>query len=173
MATRRGSISAAELLAKLNADPEWVRRTADRQAEVAAAEAQLRAEEQPLVDDLRRAGVAVSSAWDLVNSTSSYPAAVPVLLDHLHRSYHPKNREGIARALTVKEARGIAGGQVLAALRKETDSEVRWTLANALTIVATEAHADEIAALLGSRQYEDVRERLDRALKAARTRRAR
>ncbi len=65
----------------------------------AEREAVLTAAERPLVDDLRRAGVQVSSAWDLVESRRIDERAVPVLLQHLSRPYPEVIREGIAHAL--------------------------------------------------------------------------
>lgn len=105
--------------------------------------------------------------WDLVNTNARYPAAIPILLDHLRRSYHQRIREGVIRALTVKEAKGVAGGDILDELRQETDSENRWALANALTVVAEHKDAASIQALLDNPEYADVSERLGEALKAA------
>jgi hypothetical protein len=165
MAKKKKMIGAADLMAELMADPEWVRKHEEREAKRQAFEAQLKAEGQPIVADLRTIGLAVSSVWDLVNSSACYPAALPILLKHLRRPYHPRSREGIARALTVQEAEGIAGGPILDALRTEEMHEVRWALANALTIVADPSNADAIARLIDDPRYEDVRERLRQALK--------
>ena len=57
---------------------------------------------------LRFAGLRVSSVFDLVNARSKYPAAVPVLLRLLPKLKNHIVREGAVRALTVKEARGVA-----------------------------------------------------------------
>jgi hypothetical protein len=81
-------------------------------------------------------GLNVSSISDLVNMSAAYPQAVPVLLRHLAMARHPVLRDSLARALTVREARGIAGGPILRELKRESDSEARWAMANALTIVA-------------------------------------
>src|SRR5581483_3974753 len=59
--------------------------------------------EQPIVADLNRAGVSVSSVWDLVNTSDPYPAALPVLLSHLERGGYPDRvMESLGRALAVK-----------------------------------------------------------------------
>jgi len=68
-----------------------------------AFEEESRHDEEPLVKALREVGVSVNSVWDLVNTTEPYPAALPVLLEHLSRSYHPVTLEGIARALAVRD----------------------------------------------------------------------
>lgn len=56
-----------------------------------------------------QSGIEVDSVWDLVNTNVPYPEAIPVLLEWLPQVRHPRVKEGIVRALTVKEARGIAG----------------------------------------------------------------
>jgi hypothetical protein len=95
---------------------------------------------------------------------------------HLQQVRHPRLREGIARALTVPEARGAAARVILSELQKPDDnppgmqwaigcpSEVRWALANALTVVADKSMTDTIEVLIANDQYADVRERLEKAL---------
>jgi hypothetical protein len=101
-----GKVTAADLLAKLKADPEYVaarhREEQDRQKR---AEEWRRAE-APLVEELKAVGVAVESVWDLVNTPGTYPPeAIRTLLDHLPRQYPAAVREGIARALAMPAAR--------------------------------------------------------------------
>jgi len=160
--------TAAELMAELQNDPAWVQQNADREAKRAAAELRFRAEEEPMIADLAKVGSEVGSVWDLVNTNMSYPAAIPILLDHLRRPYHERIRNGIIRALTVKEAKGVASDDILDELQRETDEENRWALANALTVVADRADRQAIQALLDDPAYMDVSERLAEALKQAR-----
>jgi hypothetical protein len=161
------SMSAAELMAQLQRDPEFVRKNGERETQQRAVEAQLRAEEQPLLAELANAGVHVASVWDLVNSRSSYAAAIPVLTRHLRLPYHPKIREGLARALTVREARGVAGRAILDELKRpdESSHELRWVLANALAEAGDVEMADEIETLVGDARHKDVCEILKLALK--------
>lgn len=100
-------MTAAELMAQLEADPEWVARRAKRDEEFAIAEAELQRAEEPLVRDLRSAGCSVGTVWDLVNTPGSYSnlKVVPILFAHLEREYPPEIRDGIARALAVPAAR--------------------------------------------------------------------
>lgn len=122
-----------------------------------------------LLADLRRVGYRLESVWDFVNTAESYPEAIPVLLDHLRRPYSDIHREGIARALTVSEARGIAGPVMLTLLHDPmiTGEQLRWALANALTIVADRADREEIKQLIAAEPAGDVQKRLVRALKTA------
>lgn len=99
----RSAISATELMAQLENDPEYQRRF-----QAAEAERQMRARflsraEQPIVADLERAGIRVESVWDLVNTSYPYPEALPVLMEHLERGgYLERVMESIGSALAVK-----------------------------------------------------------------------
>ena len=137
------SMSAGELMSRLQSDPEWVRKNAEREANRITIAKQrreeVREEETPLLADLVAVGINVESIWDLVNTKSAYPAAIPILSEYLQRVKHPRLREGIARALTVREARGAGGHVVLTELQRSTEQSphaVRWALANALTVIA-------------------------------------
>jgi hypothetical protein len=79
--------------------------------------AELMRAEAPLVKELRAAGYTVNSVWDLVNIETPYPMALPILLNHLQRSYPDPVREGIARALAVPDSR--FGWAVLTRLYQE------------------------------------------------------
>jgi len=169
MAKYTKPMRADEFMAMLEADPDWVRRRDERLARHAAEVARLRTETEPehapLRRDLAAVGLPVSSISDLVNMSAPYPQAVPVLLRHLATSRHPVMRDSLARALTVREAEGVAGGPILRELKKESHHDTRWALANALTIVSAPEDAAEITALLNDPNYADVHERLGRALK--------
>ncbi|MBI3837754.1 MAG: hypothetical protein HY288_07450 [Planctomycetia bacterium] len=165
-------MTAAEAMAILKSDPDWVRQNEEREtrhkADVPRLQAELEPEQSPLIADLAAAGVRVSSVWDLVNTRMSYPAAIPVLTKYLGLARHPVLRQGIARALTVPEARGIAGPKLLEELLATKDppgSEARWAMANALAVVADKGIIDEIRSLVADARYDDVHERLITALK--------
>lgn len=169
MAKYTKPMRADEFMAMLEADPDWVRRRDERlarhAAEVSKLWAEMEPEHGPLRRDLSAVGLPVSSISELVNMSAPYPQAVPVLLRHLATARHPVQRDSLARALTVREAEGVAGGPILRELKRESDSETRWALANALTIVSAPEDAGEITALLNDPSYADVHERLGRALK--------
>jgi hypothetical protein len=96
---RRGPITAAESTARLEKDPEYQAMMKAKEAQWAALKARLDKEEEPLVNELRKVGVIVNSVYDLVNSRESHPAAIPVLLKHLHIKYDHRIKHGIIRAL--------------------------------------------------------------------------
>jgi hypothetical protein len=165
------SISASELMSRLQSDPDWVRENAEREARHKAAVEQrreeMRPEQTPLLADLAAVGIKVDSVWELVNVKWPYPTAIPVLAAHLQRVRHPVLREGIGRALTVQEARGVAARVILSELQRplsESPHSVRWVLANALTLAGDDSIVDEIKALVADDRYADVRERLTTAV---------
>jgi hypothetical protein len=164
---KRKLTTAAELLAALQSDSEWVRQNDEREAHFRGVEQQLASEEKPILDDLAEVGCEVNSVWDLVNSGENYSAVIPVLSKHLQGSYNPRILEGIIRALTVPDARGVAARQILDELERrgdESPSELRWALANALAVVADKSMVDEIKGMAADPRYEDVHERLKLAL---------
>ncbi|MFO0631445.1 MAG: hypothetical protein U0168_01205 [Nannocystaceae bacterium] len=109
-------------------------------------EAEYRRAEAPLVDELRAAGFQVESAWDLVNTPGSYPKAVPILLAHLPRPYPAAVREGIARALAVREA--SCGWELLTRLyRDEHEVRAKDGLAVAIAAAANDELIGDVIAL--------------------------
>ena len=203
MKSKRKPCTAAELMARLQADPDWVRRDAERRAKHAALVAQtqreIEPEHAPLIAELAAAGVKVrmnakaqltlppdqrpgdaplhvQSIDDLVNTRDSYPEAIPILVRHMHTVQHPIMVDTIARALTVKEARGTgAVGIILYRLKHTKPSpteagdeyQARWALANALTVLADGTVLEEIQRLLQDEHYQDVWDRLRIAVKRA------
>ncbi|MDH1265780.1 hypothetical protein [Pseudomonas sp. GD03944] len=104
----------------------------------------LAADEQALVAAANALGYAIESVWDFVNNTprpgldspftGPYERAYPMLIEHLRQPHHPRIREGIIRALTVKDGGEAVWSALYQAFTEETDNLQRWTLANALSI---------------------------------------
>lgn len=63
----------------------------------------MRVEEEPILAELRGVGWNVESVWALVNPSTRYAEAIPIVLKHLSLSYSDRTRDGIARALAVPE----------------------------------------------------------------------
>ena len=164
----RKPMTAAEAMAQLQSDPEWVRQHEEREAKWKAKGERLRAEEAPLIVELAQAGYAVKSVWDLVNARWNYPDAIPVLVKHLGLAYDPRIHEGIIRALTVPEARGEPAHVLLHELvygEYASGADIRWVLANALTVAADATMTEELRGLVQDPRFEDVRQRLTVAFK--------
>jgi hypothetical protein len=134
--------TAQQLLDELKADPAWRARRAEQERALAERDIAAAMDESELVAELRAAGYDVDSVYDLVNNAphpvlprrfvGPYPAAYPVLVRHLELPHLPAIREGIIRALTVKDGGSMVEAALLAAFKRETHPPMRWVVANAL-----------------------------------------
>jgi len=157
-------ISASELMAHLNRDPEFVGRRMQRDEEFEALQKRFIKAERPLVKALNESGAPIKSVWDLVNMKRTYPVAIPVLIEHLTLPYPYPIREGIARALTTKES-GDAGYRALVdefrSLPESQDPaqhQFKWALGNAASVVANKNNFDEIVDLVRDKRHGATRD---------------
>ena len=165
----KGGMTAAELMALMEemrrTDPAYRAQEEAVEAERQARLQALREAEQPIVEDLRHAGLDVKSVWDLVNTSVPYPEALPVLLDHLQRGGYPDRvMESIGRASAVQPAsfawEVFRGLYLVATGRGEEEG-----LAVALAASATADHLDGLVALLHEESRSDTRIHFLRAIK--------
>lgn len=126
-----------------------------------------------------QAGMDVESISDLVNTSAPYPEAIPVLMQLLPQIDVINMKEAIVRALTVKEARGIAARPLIEEFKRidapRTTDEAKelglypllsykWTVGNAIGFVAMPDDLEEIFALLTDPQHGEARQQLIEAL---------
>jgi HEAT repeat protein len=148
-------VTAAELLARLNADPDFVARKKARDQEIERKAAEYALAEAPLVQELRAAGSHVSSVWDLVNAKTRYPQLLPILFAHLDRPYPKKVRERIARALAVPESRS-RWDELVNRYVSETDTTttgMKWALHIAIAAAADVTVLDTLIRLACDRRH--------------------
>lgn len=155
---KKKPVSAADLVSKLNADPAFVAERQREEAERQGRATEWRLAEAPLVAELRTAGFGVDSVWDLVNTSVSYPAAIPILVNHLQHPYPARVREGIARALAVPEAR-LAWDVLTRLYREEVIKDAKDGLAVAIAGAADDSVIEEVIDLV-----RDVRHGASRTL---------
>jgi hypothetical protein len=147
---KKERITAAEHMALLQKNPEWVARNAATEARIKQREEEARKEQSQLLADLMDVGVRVESAWDFVNTADKYPAAIPVLLRHVSLPYSKRVKEGIIRALTVNYAGPEVLRELIRQFCEQTDdsaNSLKWVLGNAISEVATPADAETVIAL--------------------------
>lgn len=118
---------------------------------------------------LERVGIYVNSVYDLVNSRASYAPAIPVLLEMLQEVKSDRMIEGVARALTVKEARGIAARPLIDYFRNyiatnRSEEGAKWAVGNALSIVADDSVFDDLVEIARDKRHGGARDVLPRAL---------
>lgn len=153
-------------MAGLNKNPQFQQQEQRRNQARRQFEGELRDNEEPLLNELKSAGLSVGSVWDLVNTKKSYLEAIPILGRHLALPYDLRIREGIARALTVPEAKVVAKDilEELKGSKAKEEVEFRWALANALTVVANFSMMEEIKALTKDKSFENVHKILRKTL---------
>jgi HEAT repeat protein len=127
---------------------------------------ELHQEIRELSEELKDAGTKYTDPWDLVNTPESYPEAIDILIKHLPRQYHKRNKEGIVRALTVKEAKGKANDALIAEynrVSKENDS-LRWAIGNAIWFIVTKNDLKSIFKIVENKENGESRSRFIQAL---------
>jgi len=146
VAPRGTKVTGADMEARLAKDVDyqnWLKEKEEVGQLLSAAYAK---DAKPLLDDLEKNGINIESVWDLVNTKSSYPAAIPILIAHLPRPYDIKNKEGIVRALGVKEAKGIACRVILDEYKRSNNEKdsYRFTFGNAMSVIITPEYTEDV-----------------------------
>lgn len=139
-----------DLLNKLKVDSSYQEKLRIDEEKRNKEVALLREAEKPLVSAINSTGVTISSVYDLVNTAAPYPQVLPVLFEHLHKKYPDPIREGIARALAVKDARGY-WEQLKQMYISEPESGAKEGMAVALTAMADKKRLPEIVHLISNR----------------------
>lgn len=137
----------AELERRKREDPVFRVELERVEAERLARAEQRRLACQPVLDDLRSAGIEVSDLYMLYEQPESYPVAIPVLLDHLHRDYPERVLEDIGNALPRKP--DPSWWADFKRLYKSTRSDaVRDRLAAAMSGCAVRRHYADLLAFI-------------------------
>jgi hypothetical protein len=163
---KRGPVTAGELIARLESDPDYVARRDEYMRQWrAAVEENIRAA-APVEADLRKAGVHVSSVNDLIYCRlRDVPAAIPVLLRWLPKMENLDIKDCIIRALTDKAARPLAAPALIEEFRKNiSDLDVKWAIGNALSVVSDDLVFEDLVELLRDKRHGAAREGLALAL---------
>lgn len=126
-------------------------------------------EDRRVCDELSEIGIKVNSVYELVNSSTSYVEAIPVLLAMLTQVKSETIIEGIVRALTVKEARGLAAKPLIDFFEKYETSNphqelTKWAIGNTISFVVEKDDIDVIIALARDKKHGAARQMLPLAL---------
>ena len=142
--------TVAEFVAELARDPDYQARRRRIEADTAQRLKTLQAAQAPLVAALAQVDIKIDSVWDLVNTKAQYPAAVPILVEHLTRPYPDAVLEGIIRALAIPESKRY--WKTLMRLFEEhpgpESSQVKDALALALSAAADDTLIDDVIRLV-------------------------
>ncbi|MEN5193216.1 HEAT repeat domain-containing protein [Sphingobacterium faecium] len=147
-------ITASELQTELLYDEEYQKWLKDKNEIKKNLEEAYSEDARPLIDDLKKVGINIKSIWDLVNTKLSYKPAIPVLIEHLSKPYHLKNKEGIIRALAVKEAKGVACRAIIDEYNKgpkTLSTSYRWVFGNTMVVIITPEYVDDVIAIVSDK----------------------
>jgi hypothetical protein len=144
--------TAAELLAELSGDADYLQRKKRLDEEFLSRYQEEISAEEPLLKELRASGVQVRSVWDLVNEPNRYPQSFQILLTHLQKPYPDSIRDGIARALAVPGAR-FAWPTLVRLYREEgINTRTKQGIAVALSNIADDEVLDDLITMAGDSQ---------------------
>ena len=110
----------------------------------------------------RKTGRSLKSTWDLVNTGETYSDLIPALIEALELNLNDDGDtvESLARALTVKEARGQAAPILIKLFKSELSNARKWSVGNALSVVVTKEYLGEIIELWKNKAYGKSRQML-------------
>ncbi len=159
--------SAAELMAELNADPDYVARMRQRDRQQTENVEVYQRAAAPVLRELVAAGFNVQSLGELRQTGAEYPTAIPILLRWLPRVENAQVKEDLVRTLSVPWAAPEAMPALIAEFKRADGQErygLRWAIANGLAVAADDAVFDQLVALVTDRNYGKAREMLALAL---------
>lgn len=114
----------------------------------------LEKEDRRVAAELAAVGFKVNGVYDLVNSKRSYKDAIPVLVKLLPSLRETRIKEGVVRALAVKEAIGEDVARVMIREFKAiepsapaSEQALKWAVANTLSVAARDPMLEEVATL--------------------------
>lgn len=170
MNPKRKPQTAAEFMAELNADPVFQATQAKREKVHLEKVAKLKAASQPLNDALRAVCPLVTeSVDDLVNTRERYDEALPILFEHLTKSYPDEILNSIARALAVPQALPYRATFInLFRRRPPLSAEFRYALGLAIANTTGPDNLAETIELAKDRSLGDSRLALLFAIKRSR-----
>ena len=176
MTTRKhskGPISAGELMEQLRNDPAYQEQMRERALFAQQRAQAYSAAAEPLFAALRLAGCNVESLKELreigARSGQAYRAAVPTLIRWVGEASNQALKDDIVRTLTLPAAAPDAARPLIDEFKRTEDARetgLRWTIANALAVVADKSVFDDIVGLLLDKSYGKSREMLALALAA-------
>jgi len=97
--------------------------------------------------ELEKVGISINDIYDLVNTNKPYPTAVPVLLNLLETGIDDMGtKEGVVRALAVKEAIGKATPILIAEYNRVPKDKMllRWAIGNTIYTTITKDDVESI-----------------------------
>jgi len=156
-------VTAKSLIDKLERDSHYNQIMEEKEQQRQLIIEVNRQDSAPVVSDLIEAGFDVEWISDLYSKRYNYKDAIPILLRWLPKIDNLDVKESIVRALSVPWAKPIAASILIEEFHKmpnESNTGIKWAIANALSIVADDSVFAEIVELLQDTRHGASREML-------------
>lgn len=161
---RRKSITAGDLLDKLEKDPQYQARQKEQERQREQNVQEYHKVAAPVLRELVEAGFSISYIGELRHKRMNYKDAIPILMRWLPPIGDKHVKEDIVRTLTVKWAKPQAASLLIKEYKRATNHSLKWTIGNALETVADDSVFDEIVSLVQDKKHGSAREMLAMAL---------
>ncbi len=163
---KKTKVTASDLMASLRNNSDYLIQQDRNEAKRRELEKRIQAEQKELIRDMAEKGFVISSVWDLVNSGNTYEKGIPILVKHLAMPYSSKVKEGIVRALAVKEAKGKANMSLIHLYHNLPKSEysLRWAIGNTISVLVTKNDIESILTIVSNRDNGSSRQMFIKAL---------
>lgn len=157
--------TAAELMAELNADKDYVALMREKNAQHSAAVDRNRRAAEPVIRDLASHGFIVDNVGELLKRIGSspldvtnlpfgkYPDAVPILVNWLPRIENEDVKMGIVQALAVPWAGAAVPALIAEFKRREASEGLRWAIGNALLEATDDSNLDDLVEIATDASY--------------------
>jgi hypothetical protein len=152
--------TAAELEAALKKDPDYQERIALKDRERSQAIADIELNSRPVLDDLGKIGINVTSLDELRTGGRRYEEAIPVLVSWLKVTESDKVKEALVRTLSVPWADTAEATLVDLFLSLDSDRQhaLKWAIGNALSVLAAKKNLDRLIEIARDRRHGTTRQ---------------
>lgn len=128
-------ITAEELMAELERDPNYQRRKAERERRQFEREAKDDAIVRPIINNLNALGLEGASLNEIVKNESPLPEpAVDVLLSWIPQIEEPRVLETLVRSLAAAN-HSFDGSVLVQCFHRKNDWGLRWAIMNTISVV--------------------------------------
>jgi HEAT repeat protein len=112
--------------------------------------------------DLKSVGVIIhEDIYELVNSREKYTEAIPILINLLPKIEESSLKEGLIRALSIKEAKGIADRILIEEFNKDSlNSYLRWAIGNALRFTLSKENLEGALEIASNKRFGSDRQEI-------------
>ena len=134
--------------------PEWMQqdlKELDEQDPKGKEEDRIAREDaDELIEALKKVGLWVEDLWEFINTRDRYTEAIPLLIQYLPKLKDKDSIEAVIRALTIKEAKGIACKAVITAYHSgdKTNENNHGVCANNLDTTLTMDYIDDVVEII-------------------------